>query len=116
MTTEKDIIEEERKYKRDWINYIYFVLVIIILIGMYSPFINKIKESRLEENHCLKEELFYYRINQGLIFSNKVITTKEKADDFDYKCIKWEEEPSFGRAFLGQRLIHEKGTLGEKEQ
>ena len=80
---------------------------------MYNPFIEIIKKSRLDKNNCIEEELYYYRIEQGLIFSYRVHTTKDKADNFDYKCLQWEEEPSFGKSFTGQKLIYKKGFSQE---
>jgi len=101
----------EKKDKIRIKSWIVFIIVIIVLIGMYSLFIEQIKQSRLSENHCLKEESYFYRIESGLIFSKEIKTTKDKADGINYICIQWEEEPSFGASLLGQKLIWEKGSL-----
>ncbi len=86
--------------------------MIVVLVMMYNPFMDKIREGRgIRENHCLEEESYYYRIEQGLLFNSRVETSEEKADDIDYRCIEWEEEIIVGKAFLGQKLIYEKGSL-----
>jgi len=89
------------------------IIVILVIIGTIPSFISKVDESRLKENHCLEEERYYYRITGWFIFTEKTKTTKLNADSYDYLCTKWEEKPSFGASFLGQKLIHEKGTLSE---
>ncbi len=93
------------------VNIIIIGIVCVVLIGMYSPFMEKIRESRLDINNCLEEESYYYRIEQGLIFSSKVQTTEDKSDGIDYRCIDWEEEVSIGKIILGQELVYEKGSL-----
>ena len=81
---------------------------------MYNPFMEKIKESRLDKNHCLEEEKYYYRIEGGFIFDSKVRTTEDKADGIDYNYIEWEEEVSFEGIILGQDLVYEKGSLKDE--
>lgn len=88
------------------------IVVIIVLIGMYNPFMDKIKEARgLKENHCVEEESYYYRVEGWFIFQDKIKTTEENADGIDYRCIEWEEEPVMGKSFFGQKLIYDKGSL-----
>lgn len=87
------------------------VIPLIVGIAMISPMWDLIKESRLDENKCLEEEMFYYRIEGSFIFTSKINTTKENADGVDYKCIRWEEKPSMGAALVGQKLIYEKGNI-----
>ena len=97
------------------ITTITIICIIAVLIGMYNPFKDKILEARgLKENHCIKEESYYYRIEGWFIFQSKIKTSKENADGIDYKCIEWEEELIAGKSFLGQRLIHNKGNVSEK--
>jgi len=93
-----------------WINVFYVAIIVLVLFGMYVSFMDKITEARgVKENNCIEEESYYYRIEQGLIFSNKVETTIEKADGKDWRCLRWEEEPLAGKSIFGQKLIHEKG-------
>ncbi len=91
---------------------IMIVILVLVLIGIYNPFKDKILEARgVKENHCIQEESYYYRTNGWFIFSSRVKTTQENSDGIDYKCIEWEEEPLIGKSFFGQRLVHEKGSL-----
>ena len=92
------------------INIFYLVLILVVLGFMVKPFMNEISDSRLKENHCLEEKSFYYRIEGGL-FTKKVKTNELNSDGIEWKCIRWEEELFFGKIFLGQKLIYEKGTL-----
>lgn len=90
---------------------IMIAVLVLVLIGMYSPFKDKILEARgVKENHCIEEESYYYRIERGFIFSHRVKTTKENSDGIDYTCIEWEEEPSIGKSFLWQELVYDKGN------
>ena len=100
---------------KDKITYgITLVIIVIVLIGMYNPFVDEIESSRLDENHCLEEEMYYYRWVGGFIFDSRHETTKENADDFDYRCVRWKESPSMSSVILGQEMIHNKGSLYKK--
>lgn len=96
-----------------WKGLIMFVVVILVLVGMYQPFVDKLDETRLRENNCLEEESYYYRVQSFFIFTSWVETVEHNADGVDYRCIKWEEEPSLSKVFLGQKNIHSKGFVKE---
>ena len=101
-----------RRSRMKWTHILHIVIILLVLFGMYIPFRDKIAEARgVKDNYCINEESYYYRIEQGLIFSNKVETTKDMSDGIDWKCLEWEEEPSIGKGFFGQKLIHKKGCI-----
>jgi hypothetical protein len=96
--------------KIKWKTIIPIIVTIIVLIGMISPMKEKLIKARgVKYNHCLEEKSYYFRSEGGFLFTSKVKTTEEQADGLDWECLEWEEEPSVGKAVLGQELIHEKG-------
>ena len=104
------MVKNQKDRNLIWIVYILLGLLMIVMIPiMYS----QVKNSFSEENKCLAEESYYYRIEGGF-FTNKVETTKENADGMDWRCTRWEDEPSLAKSMSGQKMVHEKGTLGGK--
>ena len=106
----KEKMNNKVKWKRITVGMIYIIIIIVVLMTMSKIVIERIGYTRIDNNNCLEEEMVYY-IMEGGIFVSKIVTTKENADGIDYRCIKWEEEPSFGKSLLGQKLVYEKGSL-----
>ena len=75
---------------------------------------DKVGKAVKSENRCVQEEMYYYRLEGWFFFISQIETVEANADGIDYRCLKWEEEPSVGKTILRQRLIHEKG-FSEKE-
>ena len=76
------------------IKVIMALLVIAIFIMTLHAGYKVLRESVPKENHCLQEELTYYRIEGGL-FSHRVDTKEENSDGSYYKCLRWEELNNF---------------------
>lgn len=79
------------------------VMTLVLSFSIVEIYVN-IDKKIPRENHCLEKELVYYRTIGGILSSN-VKTTEQNSDFSKFKCIKWEEEPSFGKALLGQKLV-----------
>lgn len=87
-------------------------VITIVLIVTLSLVYQEFQKNIPDENHCLKEESYYYRIEKGFIFSDKIRTTEDKADGLDWDCLEWEYPITLAGAFGGTDLVWEKGEVG----
>lgn len=87
------------------------VVIFLLIVSMVYFGYEQVRSEIPNENNCIEEESYYYRVEGFFIFSNKIETSMENSDGIDWRCIEWEEEPALSKSMLGQKLIHDKGMV-----